>query len=1156
MKRLLTTGAAVLVLCLTYLLPASAVAQQLTRYEYWFDNNVGSRHAGTLSGSTADIDLDIDTDGLNDGLHVLHLRVRRSDGKYSSIMSSTFLKFFTGRVTMMEYWVDNDLDGAVRLPCTPHSSGSGIVLNADLDLKAVSPGMHRLNYRGVSDGGTAATAVNSSYFLKRLDGTVTMIEYWVDDNRDGAVRLQGNTASTGNAMILNADLDMKAVSPGMHRLNYRGVSEGQAATAINSSYFLKRLDGTVTMIEYWVDNDIDNAVRLPGTTASTGNGIVLNADLDLKAVSPGMHRLNYRGVSDGGQAASAVASSYFFKTLTGEVKMLEYWVDNRQNVKRTTLQAGSSANSLIYNGELDLGSVSPGMHRLYYRGVSSGQAATSVGVEPVMVKSLYADQQQEAVNVVNYSMTIDDETPIVAAVNNPRKEVSITRELDVHDLAPGEHRVTVQAWNSASMSVSDGSTFTVPQPSTAPPTVGLTAQVNGGLVTLKFNSVPNLVKWKLIRIDANGSSATVKSGTQGSYPNAITVNDDPYNGPYTYKTRVYYKDATGAQKYVTSNDVNVTVNGDKVAYGYISGRVFIDSATVNSWIPWDILYTIGNSNEVEEKETDNYGEFMYSNIPVNTRVIINAKAHRYSDKGYIFEPVEIVIKEGKNDVELYGRWDEDVVRDSYGRDLQIASYVEFQPGGYMKFKVKNITRLPWTGRISLYSVKKAYLKNHPDGEMPDITPTGSVGTGSVADIPTYSPYSDYNYDYSDMFSLSAGASKEIIIPNNLSSMRGDDDEMYCFFLNSIDEDKREKPLATNSSYNFQDNPFEQLVERNLVAQGEQQVFWEEVDYAVDLVEAICRYTKKFDGLLEKSERSVTFLTESIEKQFTYDAMLCNSFSELVQKYPRERTICVTYDKLMNGDGNNVVHAWRDSIARFVRFSGGALKVIKGMKNFVDNLELANDIWKNYNAMEVAAFAARKLIDMSENEFPFAKVLKTYLDVTEKSVHNVLDLVDYYDQLYQYQDFRNDKYKFVIKINKKHGGSFDASTVKNAIDKVEIFCSANSNDGSYDALFCTSVYNPETEWDPLTGTFSKHCYLKRTDIDDNYDSEAFYTIRDMRMTIYWKNGRISHVPLRNGNGMQGNGVKYSNVIGTRTYTITYNSMSREDKHCADIIKLDD
>lgn len=59
---------------------------------------------------------------------------------------------------------------------------------------------------------------------------------------------------------------------------------------------------------------------------------------------------------------------------------------------------------------------------------------------------------------------------------------------------------------------------------------------------------------------------------------------------------------------------------------------------------------------------------------------------------------------------------------------------------------------------------------------------------------------------------------------------------------------------------------------------------------------------------------------------------------------------------------------------------------------------------------------------------------------------------------------------------------------------------------------------------------------------------------MRMTIYWTNGRVSHVPIRNSGEMRGNGVKYDSLW--RTYSITFQSGTSDYRHMADIIKLDD
>ena len=99
-----------IVACLLCLLPALTYAQSLTRYEYWFDDDFNSRVPGNLSGTSDAVSLSIGTDQLENGVHKFSFRARQSDGKYSAIISSLFLKRPMVQSSQMEYWFDDKFD--------------------------------------------------------------------------------------------------------------------------------------------------------------------------------------------------------------------------------------------------------------------------------------------------------------------------------------------------------------------------------------------------------------------------------------------------------------------------------------------------------------------------------------------------------------------------------------------------------------------------------------------------------------------------------------------------------------------------------------------------------------------------------------------------------------------------------------------------------------------------------------------------------------------------------------------------------------------------------------------------------------------------------------------------------------------------------------
>lgn len=892
----------------------------------------------------------------------------------------------------------------------------------------------------------------------------------------------------------------------------------------------------LTRYEYWFDNDVN--VRQSGSLG--GSTQAINLEIDASQLDVGVHWLHFRVLQSNGMY-SPVTRSAFYKMPNGEVSMLEYWLDgDRSSVTRLPLREGYTPGTLIYNDSLNLGNVSPGMHRLYYRGVNNNiTGGTAVCMAPVMVKSLYQPEVMDA-EVVKYSMTVDNEPVVVTNVSHPGQEVAINETLDLRDLPEGQHRLNVQVWNSAYASVSEQATFTVSKPET--PTVALTAQQSGGLVTLRFNSIPNDVSWHLIRVDTTGATATVRRVKQGCYPEAVTVVDNPPNGQYTYKARVYYTNNEGAQVPVNSNAVSLTMTtADQVRYGTISGILKAQEGISLSH-DWVVRYSDG-----VEAKPDAFGTFVRDRIPVGT--VLEVTAADLNEAGYVFNTQTVVVGEGRNDVTLIGTIDVSQVQNSWAHILEFASHVEFTPGQYMKFKVKNISSHNWwRGRIRLASVKKAYLESSLDPSSPSGDGQSHVGAGSTVAMPSFSAYSDYDDDYSEEFSLAPGkTSDEIYIKHNLNSMRGDDDELYYFFVYSVDHENNQMLVGVNRDYNITENPMLQLVEKNLMAASEQQVMEEDIEYAVNFIIAMLKNVKELDRCMGKLESGYKFVQDITGDQFTYHAMQCNSLDELMAMYPKESFLNILYEE--DTEFLDIVHSWRDSIATLVRASGDALKVIKEAQKALKAIKLGASILNEKNDLEIAGLVAEKILDLSESSFPFARILRTYLDITRNSVHNILYLTDRYDQLYKYNLFIEDTFKFKINVKKKsawQGWYFAHDNVSRQINFVTIDCVAETNTAAH--IESTATYKAYGKW-------WSDCHLERSGFDgQTNDAIGINGIRDMRMKIYWKNGRVTNVPIYNGGEMRGEGVKYDSL--DKTFTITLQSDTNDKNRLADIIHLDD
>ena len=1043
--------------CLFVLFPLAVQAQQLTGYEYWFDGDIGNSVFKSLSGYEAEINTNIPTQHLSDGLHTLSLHVKQSDGKYSAVTSSVFFKHNASEGNKMEYWFDDKYDN----PTT-------------IDLPS------------------SATEELTEFSLNLQDNT----EFPV----------------------------------GLHKLHMRVSTEGKSLGAIYTSNVLKITSGEADIVEYWVDGDFANRKTVSGhLSASGGHDYVFVDPFDLQGIPAGLHRIYYRATSANGLTNSAVNMATVI-VRAGTTSYLEYWIDDdRTNIKTLTGKESSDHDGYIFINDLNLDNVSPGHHRLYCRAVSSsGKTASAVTMTPIIVKSRY-NVAPEDVKMSSFSIAVDNEEPIIVKTKESSDELILNPyTLDVRDLAVGNHTLKAHFWNSVNAGVAFEQTFKVNAVET--PKIELIATEKDGFVTLSFNSIPNDVSWGIFRTDANGAKAKVAGKSQSIYPSNATVLDHPPVGSYTYMVRGVYTDADGTKHAVNSNEVTMTVTeSPDVAFGKISGsiRKGIDNSPL--WgIKWDVTFSDGF-----ETQSDEYGNYYRDNIPVGTELEINIKT-----QDYYCEKQSITVMEGENMLYHTALFNEEEYRSHFTHDLQFDSNVEFAPRLNMKFKVKNITRYSWEGKLRIVTARKDYVDNPP--KNPFESTDAQVLAGSVASF-VVNDY--YQYDYSVRIYLSPGESKEVVIRHNvpITTPPTGKDELYYFYVESVDE-YGSKLIATNDDYNIKENPLVQLVDNGDYSSGE-----EDLEMCVNIIMALCSTLPELDGKLGDMSKCMDEMQETLGYALDYDDLAgkierSGSYSYIRDAIPEWKFYNILYNEDRRFLG--MVNAVRDEISDAVRLSKDALKYTKKVKACLDAVKSYNQ-WQDMTDLERAGAVADKILDLSEDAFPFAKILKTYLDVTKNTIHNIIGLGKKWDDNHAYMTFRDDEIVFDIIVKKKGwiSKTFDAEAVKERILSVEV--TAIGETYTADEANCISTYTPIVQDGKIR--------LKRVSaIGPQPEKGAVIPIKDMWMKIWWSNGRVSYVPIRNSSEMTGNGVKYER----NHYTITFQSKSKKEEYMADIINLDD
>ncbi|MCR4915672.1 MAG: hypothetical protein K6A96_07960 [Prevotella sp.] len=212
----------IILLCL---LPMLSSAQTLTRLEYWFDDGFNQKRAINLSGTEYEVDTEINTTGLDVGLHKLWYRVRRSDGMYSPVSCSLFYKnLIAGEQTLtrLEYWFDDNFNSKRAF----NLSGSEFVVNDSINMQSLDDGLHKLWYRvRRSDG--KYSPISSSLVLKPMKSlynienpealTVTEQAYWFDDEEPEVITI----SNPKHEIVQPTTFDTRRLSDGKHTLHMR-----------------------------------------------------------------------------------------------------------------------------------------------------------------------------------------------------------------------------------------------------------------------------------------------------------------------------------------------------------------------------------------------------------------------------------------------------------------------------------------------------------------------------------------------------------------------------------------------------------------------------------------------------------------------------------------------------------------------------------------------------------------------------------------------------------------------------------------------------------------------------------------------------------------------------------------------------------------------
>jgi len=331
------------------LISTAATAQKtIDERQYWIDGNI--TEAQVLAESPTSISIG----DLKPGLHSLTVRVKDSEGLWSSQVAKYFIVPFastsatSNSIEKHQYWIDGDLQAAV----TSTSQPSAIVI------ENLKPGLHSLTVRVQDNAGVWSSQV-AKYFIVPFastsiaDKTIKEHQYWIDGQIEARVTQEQQPEI----------IDIESLKPGLHSLTVRVQDNAGMWSSQVAKYFIVPFNETtvenkeIVLHQYWIDGKLD-AIVSSATQPST-------IDISNPKLKPGLHSLTVRVKDNAGAWSSQVAKYFIVKDddLVEETAITRYmyWFDDASDDLHTGPLASASGTM-----DIDISDVEAGVHTLWW----------------------------------------------------------------------------------------------------------------------------------------------------------------------------------------------------------------------------------------------------------------------------------------------------------------------------------------------------------------------------------------------------------------------------------------------------------------------------------------------------------------------------------------------------------------------------------------------------------------------------------------------------------------------------------------------------------------------------------------------------------------------------------------------------------------------
>ncbi|MFB6341791.1 T9SS type A sorting domain-containing protein [Saccharicrinis sp. FJH62] len=156
--------------------------------EYWFDSSEDQQTYVDIENTASfQFEENIDVKDLYNGLHIIHIRAKDTQGMWSSAVSRFFIKRDSllntadNKISELEYWFDNQVDAKYVVPL----GQSNLRFMDKIDVSDFFIGLHTVHFRFKDAGGVYSSVVSRFFVTQSVSSVsengIVAYRYWLTD---------------------------------------------------------------------------------------------------------------------------------------------------------------------------------------------------------------------------------------------------------------------------------------------------------------------------------------------------------------------------------------------------------------------------------------------------------------------------------------------------------------------------------------------------------------------------------------------------------------------------------------------------------------------------------------------------------------------------------------------------------------------------------------------------------------------------------------------------------------------------------------------------------------------------------------------------------------------------------------------------------------